>query len=324
MKHENKPHESVAKMIAMLFVKEPEFTLKDAYGALPDIPEHSIRARLHEGVENGNFERLSRGVYAVAYKTDDGTDATCMLLQGDGRDLGFLPAESVDCIITDHPYEISGQLKGGNRDFASYDLFQYSPADMAEKYRVLKPGCFLVEFLPEESAENFEYVTRVKKMAMDAGFSYYAKVPWIKSGFVANTGRKSKNSEDLVFFTKGRPRAMRPDAKKDKADPSARHFMAGAAGMLPTAFEYAPPAKKDRIHQAEKPASLLKSVLDYVTYEGELVIDQFAGSGSLGEAALASGRDCILIEKSLDFVSAITKRLGMAVTSEPVLVPAGA
>lgn len=304
---------TTAGAIALVFSKAKDFTLKDAYAALPDIPAHSIRARLHEGVASGEFERLARGVYAVAYKTDEGTDATCMLLQGDGRDLSFLPDQSADCIVTDHPYELSGQLKGGNRDFASYDLFQYSQADMDEKYRVLKPGCFLVEFLPEESAENFEYVTRVKQMAMRAGFQYYAKVPWIKSGFVANTGRKSKNSEDLVFFSKGRPRAMRPDAKKDKAEPGTRHFMAGAAGMLPTAFEYAPPSKKSRMHQAEKPAALLKAVLEYVTYAGELVIDQFAGSGSLGEACLESGRDCILVEKSGAFVSAIARRLGMEI-----------
>lgn len=300
---------TTAGAIALVFSKCGSFTLREAYDALPEIPEHSIRARLHEGVETGGFKRVARGVYAVGYAENEG--AQCVLLQGDGRDLSFLPDASVDCIVTDHPYEISGQLKGGNRDFASYDLFQYSPADMAEKYRVLKPGCFLVEFLPEESAENFEYVTRVKQMAMEAGFSYYAKVPWIKSGFVANTGRKSKNSEDLFFFTKGRPRAMRPDAKKDKAEPGVRHFMAGAAGMLPTAFEYAPPPKKARIHQAEKPAGLLKAVLGYVTYEGELVLDQFAGSGSLGEACLASGRDCVLVEKAAEFVSAIAGRLGM-------------
>lgn len=305
-------HEGVTKTMASVFRKAESFTLGDAYAAMPDVPEHSIRARLHEGVEKGRFERLARGVYAVAYKKDDGTNARCLLLQGDGRDLSFLPDASADCIITDHPYDVSGQLKGGNRDFASYDLFRYTPEDMAEKYRVLKPGCFLVEFLPEESAENFEYVTAVKKMALDAGFQYYAKVPWIKSGFVANTGRKTKNSEDLVFFTKGKARSMRPDAKKDKADPSSKHFMSGAAGMLPAAFDFAPPPKKNRIHQAEKPVSLLRTVLDYVTYAGEMVIDQFAGSGSLGEACLASGRDCVLIEKDDGFVSAISRRLDMA------------
>ncbi len=307
---------TTARAIALVFSKSGTFTLKDAYQALPDIPEHSIRARLHEGVETGSFKRVARGVYAVGYVEDQG--AQCVLLQGDGRELGFLPDASVDCIVTDHPYEVHKQLKGGNRDFASYDLFQYSQADFDEKFRVLKPGHFLVEFIPEESAENFEYLTRIKHMAIQAGFQYYAKVPWTKSGFVANTGRKSKNSEDVCFFSKGRPRAMRPDAKKDKAEPGVRHFMAGAAGMLPTSFEYAPPGKKERIHQAEKPAGLLKAILEYVTFKGELVLDQFAGSGSLGQACLEAGRDCILIEKSQDFVRKIAGRLGMSMGCVPV------
>ena len=47
-----------------------------------------------------------------------------------------------------------------------------------EKLRVLKPGHFLVEFLPEENGDNYEYLYRVKDLARKAGFEYYAKVPW--------------------------------------------------------------------------------------------------------------------------------------------------
>lgn len=312
---------SVAQTIAHVFRKEPSFTLNDAYGAVPETPPHAVRARIYDGIKAGKFKRLSRGVFAVAYQGDDGTENTCVLLHGDGRDLSFLPDESVDCIITDHPYLISGQLKGGNRDFASYDLFHYSEQDFIEKFRVLKPGCFLVEFIPEESGENFGYLTYLKQMAIRSGFKYYAKVPWIKEGFVANTGRKSKNAEDLIFFTKGRARNMRPDAKKDKADPGTSHFMSGAAGMLPTAFSYPPPGKKDRIHQAEKPLALLRAVLRYVTFKGELVLDQFAGSGVLGEACALEHRDSILIEKDPGFVDAIAERLGLFPVS-PACSPA--
>jgi site-specific DNA-methyltransferase (adenine-specific) len=37
-------------------------------------------------------------------------------------------------------------------------------------------------------------------------------------------------------------------------------------------------------------------ILQYVTYEGEVVLDSFAGSGVVGEAALNIKRSCILIE----------------------------
>lgn len=302
---------SVANTIAHVFRKEASFTLKDAYDAVPETPQHAVRARIYDGIREGKFKRLARGVFAVTYEGENGSENTCVLLHGDGRDLSFLPDESVDCIITDHPYLLPGQLKGGNRDFASYDLFQYTERDIAEKARVLKPGCFLVEFIPEESAENFGYLTYIKQMAIRHGFQYYAKVPWIKEGFVANTGRKSKNAEDVLLLTKGKARSMRPDAKKDKADPSEKHFMSGAAGMLPTQFVYAPPSKKDRVHQAEKPVGLLRAILSYVTFRGELVLDQFAGSGVLGEACALEGRDSILIEKDEKFVDAIADRLGL-------------
>ena len=81
------------------------------------------------------------------------------------------------------------------------------------------------------------------------------------------------------------------------------------AGMLPTVFDVDPLAKKDKIHQAEKPVKLLEQILKFVTQEGELVLDQFAGSGVLGEAALNTHRDSILIEKDEKTYENIKRRL---------------
>lgn len=302
---------SITEQLTMTFRGRDQFSLPEAYMAVPQAKPHSVRARIYEGLKNNRFLRLAEGVYAIAYTNGDGAENTCVLVHGDGRDLSFLRDSSIDCIITDHPYAITGALKGGNRDFASYDLFQYTEQDFEEKYRVLKPGCFLVEFLPEESAENFDYLTRVKQMAMKVGFLYYAKVPWVKGEFVANTGRKSKNTEDVLFFSKGKARSLRVNAKLDKEEPSVRHFMSGTKGMLPTAFNFAPPRKSERIHQAEKPLSLLSSIIDYVSLPGEWLLDQFAGSGVLGAACTGSERNCFLIEKDKHAVSGICHRLAL-------------
>ena len=53
----------------------------------------------------------------------------------------------------------------------------------------------------------------------------------------------------------------------------------------------------EKIHQAEKPIDLYKEILSYVTKEGEFVVDQFAGSGNLGIAAVEMKRSCLLIEQ---------------------------
>lgn len=274
-----------------------------------DVNVPSIRARIYEGIEKGLFERVGKGLYTVTRTDEQGRENKCLLINGDGRDLSFIPSNSIDALITDHPYQLTSSLKGGNRNFADYDLFQYTEQDFNEKLRVLKPGHFLVEFLPEENGDNYEYLFRVKDLARKAGFEYYARVPWKKGDFVANTGRKSKNTEDVCFFSKGRARDLRPDAKKDKAEPGIEHFMSGAAGMLPTVFDVAPTSKKDKIHQAEKPVELLRQILRFVTREDEIALDQFAGSGVLGEAALLEHRDSILIEKDLATYNTLRARI---------------
>lgn len=101
----------------------------------------------------------------------------------------------------------------------------------------------------------------------------------------------------------------RPDAKKDKAEPGISHYMSGARGMLPTVFDIEPPGKNSRIHQAEKPVELLQQILGFVTEEKEWVLDQFAGSFSLGEAALSSERNAICIEINEEYFEKGKERL---------------
>ena len=292
------------KTITNVIQELNQFNMPQAYEAVKEAgieaKKPSIRARVYEAVDKGILRKIAKGVYQ---------NNNCLLIQGDGKDLSFLGDGSIDAIITDHPYDIKAANNGGDRHFATYDCFQYSQEDFNEKARVLKDGCFLVEFLPEESALNYEYLYKIKKMAEAAGFKYYAKVPWKKGDFISNCGRKSKNTEDVMIFSKGEPRALRVDAKKDKADPSVKHFMKGCNGMLPTAFDYAKPAKKDMLHQAEKPVELLEAILEYVTKEDEVVLDQFAGSGVLGEACIKKNRRAILIELADEFVAKIVNRL---------------
>jgi len=49
-------------------------------------------------------------------------------------------------------------------------------------------------------------------------------------------------------------------------------------------------------HPAEKPLDMLKHAIKATTYENDIVLDCFAGSGSTGLAAISLGRKSILIE----------------------------
>ena len=125
---------------------------------------------------------------------------------------------------------------------------------MKEKARVVKPGAFLVEFIPEENANNYDYIYHIKKFAEECGLIYYACVPWKKGNFVSNMGRKAKNKEYVLFFTKGNARPLRIDKQRGG-------LMSGTSYMLPTEFDFQPKPVKKRIHKAEKPVNLFKAII---------------------------------------------------------------
>lgn len=304
------------------FAESPQFTTHEAYDACNEAGLHvnkeSIRARIYEAINMGVFEKVSKGVYKVVKKVDN-DETVCLLINGNGRDLSMIKDNSIDGIITDHPYEIAKQLQGGNRSFATYDSFRYTKQDFEEKYRKLKDGSFLVEFLPVESEANWEYLYAIKKFAVEAGFKYYSKVPWIKGTFVSNCGRSAKNSEEILILSKGEPRSLRLDTKKNLAEASSHgldthgldsyalrdllikndltvHFMKGTASILPVSFVAQPKPSNKKVMEAEKPVELLEEIIEYISLPDELLLDQFSGSHNLVLAALNKKRRVITYE----------------------------
>lgn len=293
---------SLANKIFNCFKTKTDFTLQEAYAQNREKPKETVRARIYDNI-GIKFERVAKGLY----RTIQGQES-CVLLEGDGRDLSILEDNSVDCILTDHPWLDLKSNKGGDRAFAEYDCFRYTLADFKEKARVLKEGCFLVEILPAENENNYKYLFEIKQYAEQCGLQYYSKVTWKKGTFISNTGRKSKNTQDVMIFSKGKARNMRLDVKKTQKY-GYDCFMSGTAKMLPTMFDVQPVSKNEKIHQSELPLSLCEQILTYVTYEGEVVLDSFAGSGVVGEASLKLKRNCILMELCHQNVVKIRERL---------------
>lgn len=219
---------SLADKIFTCFKGAERFTLKEAYEKYSDKPAETIRARIYDNL-GVKFKRIAKGIYC----TVESENEKCIVLEGDGRDLSIIEDNSIDCIFTDHPWLDIKSNKGGTRAFAVYDCFKYTLDDFKEKARVLKDGCFLVEVLPAENENNYEYLYQIKQYAKEAGFIYYSKVAWKKGTFVSNTGRKAKNTQDIMIFSKGKARNMRIDTKRTEQTGKLT-YMSGCKGMLPT------------------------------------------------------------------------------------------
>jgi site-specific DNA-methyltransferase (adenine-specific) len=68
--------------------------------------------------------------------------------------------------------------------------------------------------------------------------------------------------------------------------------------------------RQDQVHPTQKPVPLLQWLVRSFTNEGDIVLDNTAGSGSLGLACIEENRDFILIEKEPNYYEVIKERIG--------------
>ena len=69
------------------------------------------------------------------------------------------------------------------------------------------------------------------------------------------------------------------------------------------------PNSKGKLHPTQKPVALFEYLIKTYTNEGDLVLDNCAGSGTTGVACKNLNRNFILIEKEQEYIDIINKRL---------------
>jgi site-specific DNA-methyltransferase (adenine-specific) len=69
--------------------------------------------------------------------------------------------------------------------------------------------------------------------------------------------------------------------------------------------------KENRFHPTQKPVALFEYLIKTYTNEGDLVLDNCAGSGTTGIACKNLNRNYILIEKETEYIQIINKRLSV-------------
>ena len=71
-----------------------------------------------------------------------------------------------------------------------------------------------------------------------------------------------------------------------------------------------PHNSKERLdHPTQKPYKLIERLVLILSNEGDTILDNFAGSGTLGEVCINTNRKCILIEKEKVYFDLIKNRL---------------
>jgi site-specific DNA-methyltransferase (adenine-specific) len=182
------------------------------------------------------------------------------------------PADSVDLIVTDPAYEslekhraigTTTRLKhskaSSNDWFAIFPNARF-PELFAEAYRVLKRSSHLYLFCDQET------MFVAKPEGEKAGFKFWKPVVWDKK--VLGMGYHYRSRYELIlFFEKGKRKLNDLSVPDILQHPRIR-------GGYPS----------------EKPSEVSEVLIRQSTTEGDLVVDPFCGSGSVGVAARRLGR----------------------------------
>ena len=180
-----------------------------------------------------------------------------------------LKTASVDCVLTDPPYSINTKSDGSGKLNPWADrvnaAFWYREW-IGECYRVLKPSGCLWSFL------NWRSIVTFQKASDDLCWPIESLLVWDKQ-WIGPGGQKGlRPSYEFVALW-----AKDDFGIDDRGIPDLQRFKWSS--------------NKPTGHPAEKPAALIRWIIEICTKPNDLVVDIFSGSGTVGAVCAQTDRN---------------------------------
>ena len=231
-----------------------------------------------------------------------------------------LPAESVDLVFADPPYnlQLEGALSRPDQSvvdavddewdkfssFADYDRF--TTAWLKAVRRVMKKNATLFVI------GSYHNIYRVGSTLQDQGFWILNDIVWRKANPMPNfRGRRFTNAhETLIWASKGADaKAYTFNYEALKAGNEDCQVRSDWFFPLCTGSERLKDADGRKTHPTQKPEALIGRILMSATQVGDVVLDPFFGSGTTGAVAKQLRRSYIGIERDTGYAAAAAARI---------------
>jgi len=221
-----------------------------------------------------------------------------------------LPDDSVALMVTSPPYNVGKEYDG---DLSLDEYLNFLKRVLQETYRVLLPGGRVAFNVANLGRKPYIPLNgHVASLAREVGFLMRGEIIWVKgkgaSGSCAWGSWMSPANptlrdlhEYVLIFSKGRFDYPR----KGRSTISREEFMAAT-----TSVWHIPPESARRVgHPAPFPVALVERLINLYTFEGDLILDPFMGSGSTAVAARRANRCFVGYEIDAEYISICKERL---------------
>ncbi len=245
---------------------------------------------------------------------------------GDSEDiLQDLPAESVDLVFTSPPYY---NARPEYTDYLTYEEYLLKIRKVIHNvHRVLAEGRFFVMNVApvlirranrNEASHRIAVPFDMHRLFIEEGYDFVDDIIWEKpegAGWATGRGRRfaaDRNplqykpvpvTEYVLVYRKRTPRLIdwniraHPRPELVKASHIGDDYERTNVWRIKPAY--------DKRHPAIFPVELAEKVISYYSFKGDVVLDPFAGIGTVGKGAVKLSRRFVLIEQDATYVSII-------------------
>jgi DNA modification methylase len=245
----------------------------------------------------------------------------------DARDMAKVESDSVALVVTSPPYFAGKEYEqslGQNGVPGSYFEYLDLLHDVfAECKRVLEPGGRIAVNVANLGRRPYRSLAGdVTEILQDLGLLLRGEVVWWKGRAAGGscawgTFQRPNNpvlrdvTERIVIASKGRfDRAQKPEERLRRGLPSTATISRDEFLEATTDLWEMPPESATRVgHPAPFPVELPKRLIELYTYEEDVVLDPFMGSGTTAVAALRTSRHFIGFDTDRSYITRANARI---------------
>lgn len=302
-------------------------TVINAMSAVVDCEKSTDRSTLIERLSNRKLKKVYNkpNLVPIFNETLDDT----IILGDSEKTLKDFPSESVHLMFTSPPYY---NARPGYADYCDYsDYLTCIENVVKEISRVLISGRFaVVNVAPvlirrasrSQSSRRIAVPFDIHQIFVSAGFEFVEDIIWEKpsgAGWATGRGRRfsadrnplqyktvpvteyvlvyRKKSDKLIdWFIRKHPKPEIVEKSKILGDYDVTNI-----------WRISPARSKE--HPAVFPLELAKKVVQYYSFEEDVVIDPYAGIGTTGLACIDLNRTFILCERKAEYVESMKKKI---------------
>jgi DNA modification methylase len=236
-----------------------------------------------------------------------------------------LPANSIDLVFTSPPYY---NARPEYADYITYEEYLLKLRKIIQNiHRILNEGRFFVMNIApvlirrtarSEASRRIAVPFDVHQLFIQEGFDFIDDIIWEKpegAGWATGRGRRfaaDRNplqykavpvTEYILVYRKHTDKLIDWNIRAHPDQTSVVESRIEGDYEHTNIWRIQP--AYDKRHPAIFPLELAEKVITYYSFKGDVVLDPFAGIGTVGKAATRLGRRFVLIERELQYINII-------------------